>query len=127
MTKRIAWILVAIVIYDLMALLNSSYRVLNWPDAATVYVSADHTTRYQHADGSEEYKVEVPLKEFPYDVQLQQHCRFDLVWVSSTNLVLLALLIRSLRRMPQSQRNSQPNEDGSSAVNVDANTGLIDT
>jgi hypothetical protein len=58
-------------------------------------LSKEQVAVYHDAAGKVEYRATVPLKEFPYDLQLEQRHRFDLLWVGSVNLILLVAILYS--------------------------------
>ena len=104
MNNRQYWILAALAIYNCVALAHVSYHVLTWPDSVTLHVTSDEVKAYRDAAGVETYRVQVPLKTFPYSVALRQHHRFDPLWLASVNVVLLAALIHSYWQTSRSRR-----------------------
>jgi hypothetical protein len=98
MTKHVGWIIAALGVYNAAALASGVHRVLISPDKAVVYLTSHEVNVSRNvADGSPMYEVSLPLKEFPFDAQLQQDHRSDLLWVSSVNLLLTAALFRASR------------------------------
>ena len=52
----------------------------------------------------------MPLKEFPYEVQLQQQYRYDVLWRSSVNLLLLIAILWSYRQQAKLERTNVQQE-----------------
>jgi hypothetical protein len=95
LSLRPKWILVALVLVNGSGVFVASNRLLTWPSSVHLFFSAEQVQVYHDTAGNEDYSVEVPVKEFPYEVQLNQHFRFDLLWLSLFNLLLLGLLLHS--------------------------------
>jgi len=89
------WLVVALTILNCMYFLNATYRVFTWPSSVSLFFSDEQVTVGHDAQGHAEYLARVPLKTFPYDVQLQQQHRYDLLWCSSVNLLLLTAIMWS--------------------------------
>ncbi|NLE39157.1 MAG: hypothetical protein GX621_14130 [Pirellulaceae bacterium] len=71
---------------------TATYRLLTWPSSVRLYLSAEQVQVLHDTTGNERYSVEVPVTEFPYDIELMQDRRFDVLTLSLFNLLLLGWL-----------------------------------
>jgi hypothetical protein len=93
--KRRFGIIVALTVINCLSIFQGTYRLFTWPNSASLMVPREQITVYHDATGDAEYKVQLPLKEFPYNLQLQQQYRYDLLSVSSFNLILILAILHS--------------------------------
>ena len=77
--KRRYWIVIVLTIYNGFALFHGLREVVYWPSSAIIWLSSEQVKVYHDTDGTESYRATVPLKEFPYDLELQQRHRFELL------------------------------------------------
>ena len=105
------WLVVALAVVNCVYFLNAAYRVSTWPSSASLILPGEQVTVLHDATGRAEYEVQLPLKEFPYEMELQQHHRFDLLWLSSINLLLIVAILHSYwqqSRLEQRQSREGP-------------------
>ena len=108
--KRRFWLVIALTVYNCFALINGLQDLATWPSSAFLMLSKEQVKIYHDAAGTEEYGVTVPLKEFPYDLQLEQRHRADLLWVGAVNLFLLIAILHSYRQESKLKRKSVQEE-----------------
>jgi hypothetical protein len=89
------WLVVALTVFNSNAFLYATHSVFTWPSSVSVFFSAEQVTVRHDAQGHAEYEVKVPLKERPFEVQLQQEHRHELLWCSLGNLLLLTAIVWS--------------------------------
>ena len=82
----------------------ASVSVFTWPSSVSLFFSDEQVMVRHDAQGHADYEARVPLKEFPYDVQLQQQHRYDLLWCSSVNLLLLIAILWSYWKQARLER-----------------------
>lgn len=108
--KRRYWLVIALTVYNCFALIRGFQDLATWPSSAFLMLPKEQVKVYHDAAGTEEYGVTVPLKEFPYDLQLVQSHRTDLLWVGAVNLVLLVAILQSYRQESRLKRKSVQQE-----------------
>ena len=111
--KRRCWIVIVLTIYNGFALLQGLWEVIYWPNSATISLSKEQVKVYHDTHGTESYRATVPLKEFPYDLQLQQSHRFELLSTGAVNLILLVAMLYSYRQ--ESRLKRKPDQHRTSA------------
>jgi hypothetical protein len=111
--KRRYWIVIALTIYNGFALFQGLREVVYWPSSAKIWLSREQVKVYHDTDGTERYRATVPLKEFPYDLELQQSHRFDLLSTGAVNLILLVPMVYSYRQ--ESRLRRKPDQHGTPA------------
>ena len=104
------WLVVALTIFNCSSFLNATHSVFTWPSSVSLFFSDEQVTVRHDAQGHAEYEARVPLKEFPYDVQLQQQHRYDLLWCSSVNLLLLIAMLWSYWKQARLERTHAQEE-----------------
>ena len=118
--KRRYWIVIVLTIYNGFALFQGLREVVYWPSSAIIWLSREQIKVYHDTtDGTESYRATVPLKEFPYDVELQQRHRFTLLSVGAVNLILLVAMLYSYRQ--ESRLKRRPDQHGKAAEPPAAN------
>ena len=80
-------ILVALLVVNGLYVSTAAYRLLSGPSSVRLYLSEEHVQVLHDSAGNEKYSVEVPVTEFPYDMELMQDRRFDLLTLSLVNLL----------------------------------------
>jgi hypothetical protein len=108
--KRRWWLVVAMFGMNCVYLSNGIYQVVTWPSSVSLNFSSEQVTVLHDAQGHADYEAKVPLKEFPYEVQLQQQHRQDLLWCASVNLLLLIAILWSYRQQAKLERTSVQHE-----------------
>jgi hypothetical protein len=108
--KRRWWLVVAMLGINCLYLAHGIYQVVTWPSSVSLFLSADQVIVRHDTQGHADYEAKVPLKEFPYEAQLQQHYRYDLLWCSSVNLLLLIAVLRSCRQQAKLERTNVQQE-----------------
>jgi len=104
--KRCLYLVIVLTVYNCIALGKGLQDFATWPNSAFVMLPKEQVTVYHDAAGSESYGVTLPLKEFPYDVQLEQNHRTDLLWIAVVNLVLLVAILHSYWQASKLERKS---------------------
>jgi len=98
------WLMVALTIFNCISFLNATHLVFTWPSSVSVIFSAEQVTVLHDAQGHAEYEATVPLKTFPFDVQLEQQHRHDLLSYSSVNMLLLTAILWSYWQQSRLER-----------------------
>lgn len=93
-----SWTLALLVFVNFSNFCGSAYHLFTWPDSAEISVASDDVQVTTGYNGSPHYLVEVPLKEFPYEIQLNQQYRTKLPLVTLVNLFMAGVLISCYRR-----------------------------
>ncbi len=108
--KRRYWLVIALTVYNCVALIKGIHDLATSPSSAFLMLPKEQVKVYHDAAGTEEYGVTVPLKEFPYDLQLEQRHRTDLLWIGAANLVLLVAILHSYRQESRLKRKAGQQE-----------------
>ena len=87
--SRRSWILAILLFCNVSALINLTFQVLSWPSTVELSLSDAQVQVYHDTNGKSNYVATVPVKEFPYDVQLKQGLRFDVLVFIAVNLLLV--------------------------------------
>ncbi len=87
--SRRSWILAILLFCNVSALINLTFQVLSWPSTVELSLSDAQVQVYHDTNGKSSYAATVPVKEFPYDVQLKQGLRFDVLVFIAVNLLLI--------------------------------------
>jgi hypothetical protein len=100
MSQKRRWIIIALIVFNSLALTQSAYQLFAWPSTAELVLSGQEVRVTYSADGSPNYVVNVPLTVFPFDIELRQRIRFEPVSLASVNLLLLIALITTYLQRP---------------------------
>ncbi|MEQ8838439.1 MAG: hypothetical protein RID07_16665, partial [Lacipirellulaceae bacterium] len=92
------YIYVFLVVANFSNLLRGAEQLYRSPERVTLSFESDLVKVGLDEQENKHYFVDVPLREFPYEIQLNQHNRTDLVFLASVNLILLGTLYYFHRR-----------------------------
>jgi hypothetical protein len=87
--RRRLWILAILLFCNLSAVIKSTFQVLSWPSSVKLSLTDGQVKAFHDTDGTASYVATVPVKEFPFNLQLQQGLRFDALIFIFVNLLLL--------------------------------------
>jgi hypothetical protein len=102
--KRRWWLVVALTFINGTSLFGTIHQVATWPSSASLFFSAELVTVRYDTQGNADYEAKVPLKEFPYEVQLGQQHRYDLLSSTCVNLLLLIAILHSYWQQARLER-----------------------
>jgi hypothetical protein len=102
--KRRWRLVVGLAVLNCIYLANAIYQVATWPSSVSLRLSAEQVTVLRDTTGKTEYEARVPLKEFPYDMQLRQQHRDDLLYCSLFNVLLLLAILHSYWQQARLER-----------------------
>ncbi len=105
--SRRKWILIILLWCNGTAVIRSTYTLVTWPSSVKLWLSSEQVRVYQDTDGGPCYWVTLPVKEFPYDIQLQQRLRFQLFGLALINLLLLVGLLHTHWRQSQLAKHGE--------------------
>lgn len=89
-------------------LLQCVHGIVTWRDSAELILNSEQVQAKYEDSGEPLYVVSVPLKEFPYDVALNQDSRFRFLFLPIVNLVVLGFLVSAYRRLPKAHAEQGP-------------------
>jgi hypothetical protein len=93
--RRRFWIVVLLSAINLSGSFRGAYGLIAGPSSATLMLPRERVLVSRDATGKEWYMVDLPLNEFPYNVELEQRFRSEFLWSSLGNFVLLLAILHS--------------------------------
>jgi hypothetical protein len=108
--KRRYWLVVVLTVVNCICLFNAANRLVHWRSSVSLILPKEQVTVLRDTAGAEMFEVRLPLNEFPYEIELEQQYRFDLLGAVSLNLLLLAGILHSYWRQSRLERK-EPHQE----------------